>query len=212
MPLTSKGETILAAMKKEYGEKAGERVFYASKNAGKISDVDNEDITLAERLDNMTQQVNSLGKGAARIAERMDATSKENLIQAIMRVSDLTRGQAETAFNKLQQVKALKVDKHGGGYSLSDGRFMDRDVLRRAAGMNDSEETTERMDMSSEERVAYEQGIRVGKRNTSRSSLGNWKSSYNPSAYTYFLRGYEEGISQAESADWHEQQRNRIRR
>lgn len=36
MPLTKKGKTILTAMKKEYGSKKGEQVFYASINAGKI--------------------------------------------------------------------------------------------------------------------------------------------------------------------------------
>ncbi len=39
MPLTAKGEKILAAMKREYG-KRGEQVFYASKNAGKITGID----------------------------------------------------------------------------------------------------------------------------------------------------------------------------
>lgn len=36
MPLTPKGEKILASMKKEYGAKKGTSVFYASVNAGKI--------------------------------------------------------------------------------------------------------------------------------------------------------------------------------
>ena len=36
MPLTKKGKTILSRMKTEYGGKKGERVFYASINAGKI--------------------------------------------------------------------------------------------------------------------------------------------------------------------------------
>lgn len=40
MPLTQKGHEIMASMKKEYGEEAGERVFYASKQAGTISGVD----------------------------------------------------------------------------------------------------------------------------------------------------------------------------
>jgi len=40
MPLTSKGNEILSNMKKEYGEKKGKEVFYASKNAGKITGVD----------------------------------------------------------------------------------------------------------------------------------------------------------------------------
>jgi len=39
MPLTKKGKKVLAEMKKEYGEKKGERVFYASANAGKIKGV-----------------------------------------------------------------------------------------------------------------------------------------------------------------------------
>ena len=36
MPLTAKGKTILTAMRKQYGEKKGEEVFYKSINAGKI--------------------------------------------------------------------------------------------------------------------------------------------------------------------------------
>ena len=40
MPLTSKGDKIKLAMTKEYGEKQGEKVFYASRNAGKIKGVD----------------------------------------------------------------------------------------------------------------------------------------------------------------------------
>jgi hypothetical protein len=40
MPLTSKGKKVLAAMKKEYGSERGESVFYASRNAGKITGVD----------------------------------------------------------------------------------------------------------------------------------------------------------------------------
>lgn len=40
MPLTAKGNKIMANMAKEYGPEKGERVFYASRNAGKISGVD----------------------------------------------------------------------------------------------------------------------------------------------------------------------------
>ena len=39
MPLTEKGRKILANMKKEYGSKKGEEVFYASANAKKIKGV-----------------------------------------------------------------------------------------------------------------------------------------------------------------------------
>lgn len=40
MPKTEKGEKIMRAMKKTYGEKKGEQVFYASRNAGKIKGVE----------------------------------------------------------------------------------------------------------------------------------------------------------------------------
>ena len=39
MPLNKKGEKIKKAMKKEYGAKKGERVFYASENKGTIKGV-----------------------------------------------------------------------------------------------------------------------------------------------------------------------------
>lgn len=39
MPLTSKGRSILAAMRKQYGKRA-KQVFYASRNKGTISGVD----------------------------------------------------------------------------------------------------------------------------------------------------------------------------
>jgi hypothetical protein len=40
MPLSAKGQKIMAAMRREYGAKKAESVFYASKNSGKISGVD----------------------------------------------------------------------------------------------------------------------------------------------------------------------------
>lgn len=40
MPLTGKGEEILANMKKEYGAATGEKVFYASRNKSAITGVD----------------------------------------------------------------------------------------------------------------------------------------------------------------------------
>lgn len=36
MPLTSKGKKIKKSMKKQYGSKNGEKVFYASQNKGTI--------------------------------------------------------------------------------------------------------------------------------------------------------------------------------
>ena len=40
MPLTEKGRKIIKSMKKQYGKKRGETVFYASKNKGVIKGVE----------------------------------------------------------------------------------------------------------------------------------------------------------------------------
>ena len=40
MPLTKKGKKIIKSMKKSYGKKRGEQIFYATKNKGKIKGVD----------------------------------------------------------------------------------------------------------------------------------------------------------------------------
>lgn len=40
MPLSDKGNKIMAAMEAQYGKKKGKRVFYASKNKGKIKGVE----------------------------------------------------------------------------------------------------------------------------------------------------------------------------
>ncbi len=48
MPLTAKGSEIKANMEKTYGAKKGEQVFYASKNAGKISGVDSTGSSAAD--------------------------------------------------------------------------------------------------------------------------------------------------------------------
>ena len=40
MPLTPKGRKIMTAMHEQYGEEKGERVFYASRNAGTITGVE----------------------------------------------------------------------------------------------------------------------------------------------------------------------------
>lgn len=42
MPLTKKGDKIMRNMKKEYSDKKGKQVFYASANKGKIKGVENK--------------------------------------------------------------------------------------------------------------------------------------------------------------------------
>ncbi len=40
MPLNKKGKEIMKSMKAQYGAKKGEQVFYATKNKGKIKNVE----------------------------------------------------------------------------------------------------------------------------------------------------------------------------
>ena len=40
MPLTKKGRKIMRSMQRTYGPKKGKRVFYASRNKGRIKGVD----------------------------------------------------------------------------------------------------------------------------------------------------------------------------
>lgn len=40
MPMTEKGGKIMSAMKKKYGKKKGEQVFYASEQKGTIKGVE----------------------------------------------------------------------------------------------------------------------------------------------------------------------------
>lgn len=74
MPLTAKGNEIMEAMKKSYGAE-GERIFYASRNAGVINGVDSEyelEGKSVFNLDAMAEQIASLSTEAKRLAERMD--------------------------------------------------------------------------------------------------------------------------------------------
>lgn len=43
MPLTSKGQEILANLTKEYGAEKGKEVLYAGKNSGKFTGIDDDE-------------------------------------------------------------------------------------------------------------------------------------------------------------------------
>jgi hypothetical protein len=71
MPLTSKGEEIKSAMAKQYGPEKGEKVFYASKNKGTISGVDDD-------LSEVTHEAGKPGTpGTGLTAPRADADEAE---------------------------------------------------------------------------------------------------------------------------------------
>ena len=56
MPLNEKGRKIMKSMKKQYGKKRGETVFYASKNKGVIKGVEKKKQgEKMEKLDNIKE-------------------------------------------------------------------------------------------------------------------------------------------------------------
>lgn len=52
----------------------------------------------------------------------------------------LTKKEAERALKKLQDTKLIKLDPLSGQFQLKDGRAWERDVMRRAAGIEDKPE------------------------------------------------------------------------
>ena len=50
MPLTNTGKKILSNMKRKYGPEKAQRVFYASKNTGRIKGVDKARRRFANRV------------------------------------------------------------------------------------------------------------------------------------------------------------------
>lgn len=50
MPLTPKGKEIMHNMDREYGDKKGKQVFYASRNKGTISGVEKKKHDLAKKM------------------------------------------------------------------------------------------------------------------------------------------------------------------
>ena len=75
MPLTAKGEKILAAMIEEYGEERGKKIFYASKNAGTISGVDTAENADDARKRRRTQARDPFGREAGTWEEETDAVN-----------------------------------------------------------------------------------------------------------------------------------------
>ena len=142
MPLTSKGTKILKAMEAQYGAKKGEEVFYASKNAGKISGVDSAGC--AAKMDAIIkmcdeypeqptagQKEKTLRKDAARSPEdeyelkQFLEEQKEDLrIARTLHQRYLQRGEDKEAERQLKVVKALESAYKHNMASIKRGDVM----------------------------------------------------------------------------------------
>lgn len=95
MPLTKKGKKIRSAMKKEYGAEKGERVFYASKNKGKISGVDemkkNDDNQHLGFTKGEATDVGKLVSLCDMLSTRLDAFEQRRAMQKVKKVEPRTK-------------------------------------------------------------------------------------------------------------------------
>ena len=73
-------------------------------------------------------------QGSKNVAQRM-VNAEERFIEFAMLTGDLTREQALAALAEYRKAKAIEIDPVGGQFSFRHGGFAERDVLRRAAGL-----------------------------------------------------------------------------
>ena len=118
MPLTEKGEKILASMKKQYGPEKGEEVFYASKNAGKITGVDDAHIAPHPGKDIKPDDNQHMGftKGSAKpieklvqacdaLAARLDIFEKRHAMRQTKDVKPRTKDQMQPSNRHPKEVR-----------------------------------------------------------------------------------------------------------
>lgn len=101
MPLTARGRKIKRAMTKQYGEKKGESVFYASKNKGTISGVDGKRFRSAVR-DAIAKRMSvrdALAAGVAKSKPTMDAARFRRTMRDAARRGISARDALRAAFD-----------------------------------------------------------------------------------------------------------------
>jgi hypothetical protein len=94
VPLTGKGEKIKSAMEKQYGEKRGTEVFYASKNAGKITGVDGAKTDDNQHMgftEGFAEPIKKLVSQTDALMSRMDAFEKRRAMKKPAKVKPRTK-------------------------------------------------------------------------------------------------------------------------
>lgn len=81
MPLTPKGKKIEGAMEKEYGEKKGKSVFYASKNKGTITGVEGKKKSMAKKMTKGERMIHNTQKKGKSIFPYESAESNNDRYQ-----------------------------------------------------------------------------------------------------------------------------------
>jgi hypothetical protein len=98
MPLTDKGEKIMSSMKGTYpSDKKAKEVFYASKNAGKISGVDEGDMgvdagEVQHAFDETVDKTHKLAARVSAIEAHDDRSAEEHAKAAEFHEEEAERG------------------------------------------------------------------------------------------------------------------------
>jgi len=72
------------------------------------------------------------------------AEAEERFLAYAEKHGDLTRQQAERALQAFRKAKVIRFDAVGGSFHVKHGGFLERAVLRRAAGLEETERDRDR--------------------------------------------------------------------
>lgn len=99
MPLNKKGKKIMENMKKEYGDKKGESVFYAMENSGKLKGVKKAKKGMMTNLKPVpAEKKNSLGKLPPKVRNKMGYAKYGKMVKA--RYGTMTKQNTGPALQK----------------------------------------------------------------------------------------------------------------
>ena len=115
MPLTEKGKKIMSSMKRTYGGKKGEQVFYATANAGKIAGV--EEKAKGGRVRKASKPSKPKAKGKSRVNEAGNYTKPGMRKRLFERIKAGSKGGKPGQWSaRKAQMLAQQYKKAGGGY------------------------------------------------------------------------------------------------
>ena len=115
MPLTKKGKDIMQSMKRTYGGKKGEQVFYATANAGKIRDV--EEKAKGGKVRKASKSSKPKAKSKSRVNEAGNYTKPSMRKRLFNRIKAGGKGGRPGQWSaRKAQMLASAYKKAGGGY------------------------------------------------------------------------------------------------
>ena len=118
MPLTVKGKKIMSSMKRTYGGKKGEQVFYATANAGKLSGVEKkQELKKGGKVAKTSKSTKPKTKSKSRVNEAGNYTKPELRKRIFNRIKAGSKGGKAGQWSaRKAQMLAVAYKKAGGGY------------------------------------------------------------------------------------------------